>query len=109
MWYNTHMKEKNKYTMSVVREGLTQYKFEGHGYTLSVATHEHAYADSHKGTVEIAVLDEHGKFCDLSAYDQVEGYQPMSRVEEFIRVLEYKDSPWACHKFFWHYFEPVQA
>ena len=103
------MKEKNKYTMTTPREGLTQYKFEGHGYTLSVATHEHAYADSHKGTVEIAILDEHGKFCDLSAYDQVEGYQPMSKVEDFINVLETRQDAWACHRFFHHYFEPVQA
>ena len=109
MWYNTHMKEKNKYTMTTPREGLTQYKFEGHGYTLSVGTGDMHYADSYEGTCEIAVLNEHGELINLSAYDQVEGYQPMSRVEEFIRVLEYKDSPWACHKFFHHYFEPVQA
>ncbi len=110
VWYNRDMKEKNKYTMTTPREGLTQYKFEGHGYTLSVGSDESThYCSNHQGTVEIAILDEHGEFCHLSAYDQVEGYLPMSRVEEFIRVLEYKDSPWACHKFFHHYFEPVQA
>jgi len=103
------MKENNKYTMSVVREGLTQYKFEGHGYTLSVGTGKTHYADSHEGTVEIAVLDEHGEFVNLSAYDQVAEYQPMSRVGEFINVLENKQDAWACHKFFHHYFEPVQA
>jgi len=104
------MKEKNKYTMTTPREGLTQYKFEGHGYTLSVGSNEgHHYCSNYEGTVEIAILDEHGAFVNLSAYDQVEGYQPMSKVEEFMSVLEWKETPWACHKFFHHYFEPVQA
>ena len=104
------MKEKNTYTMKVVREGLTQYKFSGHGYTLSVGSNEDThYCSNHQGTVEIAILDEHGKLINLSAYDQVEGYQPMSKVEDFIHVLETRQDPWACHRFFWHYFEPVQA
>ena len=104
------MKEKNTYTMKVVREGLTQSKLSGHGYTLSVGTNEGThYCSNHQGTVEIAVLDEHGAFCHLSAYDQVEGYQPMSKVEDFIHVLETREDAWACHRFFHHYFEPVQA
>ena len=109
VWYNESMKEKNTYTMTTPREGLTQYKFEGHGYTLSVATHELAYANSHEGTVEIAILNEHGKLMNLSAYDTVAGYQPMSRVGEFLNVLESRQDAWACHRFFHHYFEPVQA
>jgi len=104
------MKEKNTYTTEVVREGLTQYKFSGHGYTLSVGTNEGThYCSNHQGTVEIAILDEHGAFCHLSAYDQVEGYLPMSKVEDFIHVLETRQDAWACHRFFHHYFEPVQA
>jgi len=104
------MKEKNTYTMKVVREGLTQYKFSGHGYTLSVGSNDDThYCSSHQGTVEIAILNEHGKLINLSAYDQVEGYLPMSTVGEFINVLENKQDAWACHKFFHHYFEPVQA
>ena len=103
------MKETNTYTTEVVREGLTQYKFSGHGYTLSVGTGETHYSDSYEGTVEIAILDEHGAFVNLSAYDQVEGYQPMSKVEDFIHVLETRQDAWACHRFFHHYFEPVQA
>ena len=104
------MKDKNKYTMTTPREGLTQYKFEGHGWTLSVGSDESIhYCSNYEGTVEIAVKNEHGVLISLSAYDTVQGYQPMSRVEEFMSVLEWKDTPWACHKFFHYYFEPVQA
>tara|TARA_R110000737_G_scaffold155702_1_gene184561 strand:- start:106 stop:420 length:315 start_codon:yes stop_codon:yes gene_type:complete len=102
------MKEKNTYTTEVVREGLTQYKFSGHGYTLSVGTGEGHYSNSHEGTVEIAILNEHGELINLSAYDQVAEYQPMSRVGEFINVLENRQDAWACHRFFHHYFEPCQ-
>jgi len=109
VWYNESMKEKNTYTMTTPREGLTQYKFEGHGYTLSVGTGDMHYANSYEGTCEIAVLNEHGDLINLSAYDQVAGDQPMSRVGEFINVLESRQDAWACHRFFHHYFEPVQA
>jgi len=94
------MKEKNKYTMSVVREGLTQYKFEGHGYTLSVGTGEGHYSD--KGTCELAILDEQDNFVPLQKHDDVVGYQPMSKVDGFLRVLESSERP---RSFFTHYFE----
>ena len=104
------MKEKNKYTMTTPREGLTQYKFEGNSWTLSVGSDESIhYCSNHEGTVEIAVKNEHGKLINLSAYDTVEGYVSMQVVENFIEALENKQTPWACHKFFHHYFEPVQA
>ena len=74
------MKEKNTYTMTTPREGLTQYKFEGHGYTLSVGSDEGIhYCSNHEGTVEIAILDEHGKLINLSAYDQGRGFHPCAR------------------------------
>ena len=66
------------------------------------------YCSNYQGTVEIAIKDEHDKLVNLSAYDQVEGYLPMSKVEDFIHVLETRQDAWACHKFFHHYFEPVQ-
>ena len=94
------MKDKIKYEMRVVRDGLTQYKFEGHQYTLSVATHSGAYAD--KGTCELALFDEQDQFVPLQKHDDVMGYQPLSKVDGFLRVLESSKSP---RSFFTHYFE----
>ena len=94
------MKENIKYEMKVVRDGLTQYKFEGHGYTLSVATHAGAYAD--KDSCEIAILDEQDNFVPLQECDDVAGYQPLSKVDGFLRVLESTERP---RSFFTHYYE----
>ena len=93
-------KENNTYEMTVPRAGLTQYKFSGHGYTLSVATHEHSYAD--KGTCELAIFDEQDQFVPLTKYDDVIGYQPLSKVDGFLRVLESTMNP---RSYFTHYFE----
>jgi len=100
------MKEKNKYTMSVVREGLTQYKFEGHGYTLSVGSNDDIhYCSSHQGTVEIAVLDEHGHFVPLTRHDDVAGYIPREQVDGLLRVLETVEHP--PFRYFHHKYENV--
>ena len=88
--------------MKVVRDGLTQYKFEGHGYTLSVGTLDTHYACKEQGTCEIAVLDEQGAFVPLSKYDQVEGYVPLSKVDDFLAVLQRTERP---RSFFTNYYE----
>jgi len=96
------MKENIRYEMKVVREGLTQYKFEGHGYTLSVGSSDTHYASKAQGTVEIAILDEQGAFVPLSKYDSVEGYLPRSKVDDFLAVLQRTERP---RSFFTNYFE----
>ena len=105
-WYNRGMKEKNTYTTEVVREGLTQYKFSGHGFTLSVGTGKGHYASC--GTCELAILDEDGEFVTLTEGDDVAGYKPLGYISQFINVLETRQDAWACRRFFHHYFEPVQ-
>ena len=95
------MKERNTYEMTTPREGLTQYKFEGHGYTLSVATHEDAYAD--KDTCEIAIFDEHDHFIPLTRYDDVAGYIPREQVDGLLRVLETSETP--PFRYFHHKYE----
>ena len=91
----------------MVREGITQYKFSGHGFTLSVGTGKGHYASC--GTCELAILDEEGDFVALTECDDVAGYKPLGYISQFIEALENKDSTWACLKHFHHYFEPVQA
>jgi len=96
------MKDKiNAYEMTTPREGLTQYKFSGHGYTLSVATHEHAYAD--KDSCEIALLDEHDHFIPLTRHDNVAGYIPRDQVDGLLSVLETCKTP--PFRYFHHKYE----
>ena len=88
------MKEAiNTYEMTTPREGLTQYKFSGHGYKLSVATHAEAYAVKEQGTCEIALFDEHDNFIPLTRHDDVDGYIPRSDVDGLLRVLETSETP----------------
>ena len=97
------MKDKIKYTMTTPREGLTQYKFEGHGYTLSVGTGEGHY--STKETCEIALLDEHDHFIPLTRHDDVAGYIPRENVDGLLRVLETSETP--PFRYFHHMYEPT--
>ena len=98
------MKDKiNTYEMTTPREGLTQYKFSGHGYTLSVATHEEAYAVKAQGTCEIALFDEHDNSIPLTKHDDVAGYIPRSDVDGLLRVLETSETP--PFRYFHHKYE----
>jgi len=96
------MKDKiNTYEMTTPREGLTQYKFSGHGYTLSVGTSDMHYAN--KETCEIALLDEHDHFVPLTRHDDVAGYIPREDVDGLLRVLETSETP--PFRYFHHKYE----
>ena len=98
------MKDKiNPYEVTTPKEGLTQYKFSGHGYTLSVGTGDYHYAVKEQGTCEIALLDEHDHFIPLTRHDDVAGYIPRSDVEGLLRVLETSETP--PFRYFHHKYE----
>jgi hypothetical protein len=81
----------NTYTTKSPREGITQYAYST-GYTLSVGMGDMHYSDG-ETTAEIAVLDPKGDFVPLTSYDDVLGYQPLSRIEEFKEILASEDNP----------------
>ena len=98
------MKDKiNTYEMTTPREGLTQYKFSGHQYKLSVGTGEDHYSD--KETCEIALFDEHDNFIPLTRHDDVAGYIPREQVDGLLRVLETVEHP--PFRYFHHKYENV--
>ena len=91
----------NTYEMTTPKEGLTQYKFSGHRYKLSVGTGEEHYCD--KETCEIALFDEHDNFIPLTRHDDVAGYIPRSDVEGLLSVLE--SSKTGPFRYFHHKYE----
>ena len=100
------MKEAiNTYKMTTPKDGLTQYKFSGHGYTLSVGTGDYHYAVKDQGTCEIALFDEHDHFIPLTKHDDVAGYIPREDVDGLLRVLETSETP--PFRYFHHKYENV--
>jgi len=77
---------ENTHTTNSPREGIVQHSYST-GYTLSIGMSETHYSDG-ETLAEIAVIKPEGGFVHLTPYDDVVGWVPIKRIEEFKDILK---------------------
>ena len=76
----------NTYTTNSPRAGIEQHTYST-GYKLSIGMSETHYSDG-ETLAEIAVINPEGNFVHLTPYDDVVGWVPIKRIEEFKNILK---------------------
>ena len=76
----------NTYTTNSPRAGIEQHTYST-GYKLSIGMSETHYSDG-ETLAEIAVINPEGNFVHLTPYDDVVGWVPIKRIEEFKDILK---------------------
>ena len=74
---------ENTYTTNSPRDGIVQHTYST-GYKLSIGVGPNVHTQG----AEIAVINPEGNFVHLTPYDDVVGWVPIKRIEEFKDILK---------------------